>query len=105
MAQDEILIAIFGRADFERAKQTIAGFDQWTSYEDYRCEREGRLLSLAFAGQKAKFAPITIDGFLEWSRTTGGVANASRLESFADLAEFVPARRASRSGAVRNPSG
>ena len=51
--EDDILIAIVDSADFERAKATIAGFEQWASYEDYRCEREGRLLGLAFAGQSA----------------------------------------------------
>lgn len=77
--EDDILIAIVEAADFERAKATIAGFAQWASYEDYRCEREGRLLGLAFAGQNASLAPISIDGFLAWSQSAGASRRALRL--------------------------
>ena len=84
---DGYSIAIFERADFERAKEVIEGFEQWASYEDYLCERDGRLLGLAFAGQNARLAPVSIDGFLVWSRSIGAPAIASRLDAFAAQAE------------------
>ena len=57
------------------------------SFEDYRCDREGRLLGLTFAGQHARLVPVSIDHFLAWSASTGEPATVARLDEFAELVE------------------
>jgi hypothetical protein len=87
--EDEVAIAVLDRADFRRAIRTVRGFEQWASYEDYRMEREGRLVGLGLAGQKARLAPVSLDRFLCWSRSTGRPPHASLLDAFS--AEQPPA--------------
>jgi len=86
-AEEEILIGMLDGAGFERAQSAIDGFQQHESYEDYRCDREGRLLGLAFAGQRARLVPVSIDHFLAWSASTGEPATAARLDAFVALIE------------------
>jgi hypothetical protein len=83
----EILIATLDQAGFERAQSAIDVFQQHDSYEDYRCDREGRLLGLAFAGQGARLVPVSIDHFLTWSASTGEPPTAARLDAFVALIE------------------
>ena len=86
-AEEEILIGMLDGAGFERAQSAIDGFQQHESYEDYRCDREGRLLGLAFAGQRARLVPVSIDHFLAWSASTGEPPTAARLDAFVALIE------------------
>lgn len=85
-AEEEILIGMVDRAGFERA-QAIDGFEQHKSYEDYRCDREGRLLGLAFAGQRARLVPVSLDHFLSWSASTGEPPTVAQLDEFVALIE------------------
>jgi hypothetical protein len=63
-ADEEILIPTINSDEFDRAKDNIVGLGDHHPYEDYLCEREGRLIGLAFAGQKARIVRIPIEPLL-----------------------------------------
>jgi len=88
---EEVLIALVDRSEFEEARRTIAGFEPWISYDDYRSEREGRLIGLAVAGQRARFVPVSLRAFLDWSASSGAQPTAGRLDVFAALGASIGA--------------
>jgi hypothetical protein len=92
---EEILIPDFDRRDFERARATLVEYRDFGTYEDFRCDREGRLMGLAFAGQQARLAPVSFDGFLSWCASAGRPPTGDQLDAFAAMAEEPSAPRAS----------
>jgi hypothetical protein len=81
------LIAVLDRSDFERARKAVDGLDVWDTFEDYRCDREGRWIGLASAGQSARLAPVSIIPFLTWCASRGLRATSSLLDEFAELVD------------------
>ena len=80
---EEIVIPDLNRMDFERARMTLAEYRDFVTYEDFRCDREGRLLGLAFAGQPARLARISFGGFLVWCANLGRPPTGAGLDAFA----------------------
>ena len=87
LVDGEIVIATLDRPDFERARRAVEGFDQWATYEDFQCDRDGWLIGLGSAGQCARFAPVSIDHFLSWTACADVAPTVGNLDEFAELVE------------------
>lgn len=87
-ADEEILIPTINSDEFDRARGIIVGLENRHPYEDYLCEREGRLMGLAYAGQKARIVRIPIEPFLSWSGSLRRSPTVAELDLFAALMEF-----------------
>ena len=87
-ADEEILIPTINSDEFDRAKDCIVGLHDQHPYEDYLCEREGRLMGLDFAGQKARIVRIPIETFLSWSGSLPRTPTTAELDLFAALIEL-----------------
>jgi hypothetical protein len=93
-ADEEILIPTINPEEFDRAKDNIVGLDDHHPYEDYLREREGRLMGLAYAGQRARIVRIPIEPFLSWSGSLPRIPTIAELDLFAALIEFHAGRQA-----------
>jgi hypothetical protein len=93
-ADEEILIPMINLDEFNRAKDNIVGLGDHYSYEDYLYEREGRLMGLTFAGQKARIVKIPTEPFLSWSISMQRTPTIAELDLFAALIEFRAIRKA-----------
>jgi hypothetical protein len=87
--KDEISIAMLSPSDFEAARAAVEGFEAWQTFEDYRSDRDGRLLGLAFAGQRARLTPISLSSFLAWCASKDFRPTAERLEEFAAIVDTL----------------
>jgi hypothetical protein len=76
-------IALVDRSEFGLARSAIADFEPWAAYEDYRGEREARLISLAAAGQRSRLATVSIRAFLDWCAASDRTPSMEGLEAFA----------------------
>ncbi len=61
---EEFFIPFLDRADFERARLSVDEYREFCDYEEFRCDREGRIMGLAFAGQRARLVSVSFNGFL-----------------------------------------
>jgi hypothetical protein len=76
-------VSIFDRNDFEKAQLTVIGFDRWTSYEDYCCERDGQVIGFASAGLDANTVSVSLAGFVSWASYRGKKVGLRSLDEFA----------------------
>jgi hypothetical protein len=77
------VIALLGRADFERARKTIGDLLRWRDYEDFLCERDGEFLALSSAGAAVSQQRIPLAAFNRWARLTGCKRTLAALDDFA----------------------
>jgi hypothetical protein len=98
-----IWVTLVARSEFELARALIAGFEPWATYDDYRSERDGRILGLAAAGLRARPARVSVSGFVEWSAANGVGRTLEELEAFAarSTRSVSASRRRSRAAASR----
>jgi hypothetical protein len=83
----ELPVALLDRADFERARLTLDEYREYADYGDYRCDREGRLMGLVFAGQTARLALVSFAAFQSWCALLRELPTAERLDDFAASVE------------------
>ncbi len=79
-----VSISLLGRSDFDEARAVIEGFG-WTSFDDYRSERDGLAIGLASAGQRSFLVPISIAHFMNWWGRRAARTGPDELEVFARL--------------------
>ena len=83
---DEMLIPLVEKSEFELARTAIEGFEPWATYDDYLTERECYRFGLASAGRGARFAPVSVRTFLDWSATSAVRPTMALLDRFAGMA-------------------
>ncbi len=83
---DEMLIPLVEKSEFELARTAIEGFEPWATYDDYLTERECYRFGLASAGRGARFAPVSVRTFLDWSATSAVRPTMALLDRFAAMA-------------------
>jgi hypothetical protein len=104
---EEMLIPLVEKSEFELARAAIEGFEPWATYADYLCEREGRKFGLASAGQGARFAPVSVRAFLDWSAMSAARPTLALLDRFVSIAVATApqATEAPALPAVHRPTG
>ncbi len=84
---DEVLIAFLDERDFEKARLVLEDYCSLGGYDDFVSDREGRLVGLGFAGQRARFVAVSFDSFLAWCALSNAPPTSARLEAFAATIE------------------
>jgi hypothetical protein len=84
---DEVLIPFLDEGDFEKARLVLEDYRSLGTYDDFVCDREGRLVGLGFAGRPARLVAVSFDGFLAWCGSIQALPTSAGLEAFAAMIE------------------
>src|SRR5580658_1028788 len=83
LVPEEVVLAVLDGRDFARAQSFVGGFDRWSSFEDFVCERDGLHIGLSTGGQQVHLAPVSIYAFEQWTLHSGMPASLRSLDDFA----------------------
>jgi hypothetical protein len=81
--RQEIVIAVLDELDFTRARSSIEGFERWSSFDEFVCERDGLHIGLSSAGLEVHLANISVHDFKQWTLHSGITPSLQALDEFA----------------------
>jgi hypothetical protein len=82
-ARHEVVLAVLDERDFSRAHGCIEGFDRWSSFDEFVCERDGLHIGLSTAGLEVNLVDISMHDFRQWTVHSGITPSLQALDEFA----------------------
>jgi hypothetical protein len=78
----ELVLATIDRSDFRRAEAIITDF-QWSTYDEFSCERDGLYIGLSSAGERLQLVSVSVRAFEWWALHSGTTPSIKALDEFA----------------------
>jgi hypothetical protein len=79
----EVVLAVLDECDFTRAQGSIEGFDRWSSFDEFVCERDGLHIGLSSAGLEVHLVTISMHDFEQWTLHSRITPSLQALDEFA----------------------